>query len=1125
MRRRQLPLFFVFGCVLLVTLSPFEKENNTTKWNRKELKIARSEYFFNKLKDPGTNKIPPNVRVKELMFSDQMKNNVHQARTEKVLASGHTWNELGPLDVGGRTRAIGIDFRNSDVVIAAGVSGGIWKTTDGGTTWASKLPQGSHLAISYIAQDPNNPDTWYASMGEGTAGGSASGKGNGGNYLGIGLYKSLDNGESWDLITYDEINSSTYQKSATPNLEIASFLLSPFQLTSKIVIHDNNGQSDIYLCSQYFGIFKSEDGGDSFVQFGSFLTNNEAPTYVDLIIDSSDVMTVWTGPTDSGNNGFFRSFDGGNVFFEITPPSYPVLADFARTVLAYAPSKPTIIYSFTYDGDNDHLLYAFNLDSLDSLGGGTFSVFNRSSSLVDFTGDFGGEFTTQAGYDMTLGVHPEDENLVILGYTNLVRSNDGFESPITQDKLFSWIGGYDNPLNPFNGTHHADQHSLVFDPNDPDVVWAGHDGGISRTGDITAETISWESKNNGYNVTQYYTVSIGRALNNNDIIGGTQDNGTPFFDISGFQNSLVPSLGDVSSGDGAFCFVGENITYTSAQEGAVLVGLGSDIGDYQGYFERTDLSLLFIHPFAVDPNDEGTLYYPDAQSGLISRNTRFLDALVQSSTALVENNWEDFNLDKSRSITALKVTDLSPSHRLYFGGLDGSTPYIGYLDSANTSNGTGFVYHNLTSADADSYLADIAINPTDGNEILLVYSNYNINSLFHSPDAGATVVAVEGNLGTDDDRAFEGFTGPSIRAAEIVTLGDSLKEYFVATSIGVYKTDVLEGSSTTWTLATDLLENTVTEDLDFRPSDGTIIAGTHGRGMFIGQVDGANLPPVSEDDTFVVNENSVAGTVVGTLDASDPNGDVLSFEITSGNIDSAFSISSAGILSVATSEALDYESDSVFALTVEISDADLTISVAISVLLSNVNEAPVMEDFNFSIEENSAAGTEVGVLTASDPEEDILTFTISSGNSDEAFSLDETTGVITVNDQEKLDFEETESFSLVVRVSDGLLFSEAALVIDLIDVEDPLSLEESIELKVFPNPASDLLTISFSLESSEAVELALTDMTGRLIRKVDHRYTNTILEKWDLKPLRPGHYILQIRSKSRFLTEKILIIH
>jgi hypothetical protein len=122
------------------------------------------------------------------------------------------------------------------------------------------------------------------------------------------------------------------------------------------------------------------------------------------------------------------------------------------------------------------------------------------------------------------------------------------------------------------------------------------------------------------------------------------------------------------------------------------------------------------------------------------------------------------------------------------------------------------------------YVNCIAVDPTNSNKALLVFSNYNLQSLWYTTDGGTTWADEEGNLA--------GASGPSIRWAKIFYVG-GVSHYFLGASTGVYFTTTLNGVSTGWTQeATTTIGNVVTEMLDWRPSDGTLAAATHGRGVF-----------------------------------------------------------------------------------------------------------------------------------------------------------------------------------------------------------------------------------------------------------------------------------------------------
>jgi hypothetical protein len=204
-----------------------------------------------------------------------------------------------------------------------------------------------------------------------------------------------------------------------------------------------------------------------------------------------------------------------------------------------------------------------------------------------------------------------------------------------------------------------------------------------------------------------------------------------------------------------------------------------------------------------------------------------------------------------------------------------------------------------------------------------------------------------------------------------------------------------------------------------------------------------NDAPTASDAVFNLDENSAEGTVVGTVSATDPDaGDSLSYAITDGDPVGAFSIdATTGEITVADASQLDFETTPVFNLAVEVTDSGgFTDTAATTVNLSDVNEAPTAGGAAFSLEENSANGTVVGTVFASDPDSgDTFSYAITAGNTGSAFAIDAATGEITVADSSQLDFGTTPVFNLTVEVTDAGGLSDAEVVpISLEPVDQPV---------------------------------------------------------------------------------------
>ncbi len=206
-----------------------------------------------------------------------------------------------------------------------------------------------------------------------------------------------------------------------------------------------------------------------------------------------------------------------------------------------------------------------------------------------------------------------------------------------------------------------------------------------------------------------------------------------------------------------------------------------------------------------------------------------------------------------------------------------------------------------------------------------------------------------------------------------------------------------------------------------------------------------NEPPQISNQTFSVPENTANGQQVGTVAATDPdNGQSLSFSILSGNTNNAFALnSSSGILIVSNSSALNNSINPVFYLMVSVTDngaGNLVGQAIITVNVVDMNQPPQINNQTFIIPENTENGQQVGTIAATDPDDgQTLTFSILSGNTENAFHVASSTGILSVNNGLALNYEVNPTFTLVIKVQDngaGMLSDQANITINLTDVNE-----------------------------------------------------------------------------------------
>ena len=201
---------------------------------------------------------------------------------------------------------------------------------------------------------------------------------------------------------------------------------------------------------------------------------------------------------------------------------------------------------------------------------------------------------------------------------------------------------------------------------------------------------------------------------------------------------------------------------------------------------------------------------------------------------------------------------------------------------------------------------------------------------------------------------------------------------------------------------------------------------------------GDNNPPVIDDQTFNIDENSSEGTWIGAVVASDPDGDNLTYTITDGTGQGTFDIDNLGNLSVSNNSELDYEKNTSLNIKVEVNDGNASDNAIITVNINDINDIPtnnppVIDDQTFNIDENSSNGTGVGSVIASDADGDDLIFSINGGTGENTFNIDND-GNLAVSDNTKLDFETNTSLSLNISVSDGNASDNALITININDV-------------------------------------------------------------------------------------------
>jgi photosystem II stability/assembly factor-like uncharacterized protein len=501
------------------------------------------------------------------------------AQSAPVIDSG-TISGLGARNIGsaamsGRIAALaGFTDESGKVNLFVGAaSGGVWKSTDGATTFKPVFDDQPVQSIGAIAIDPSNHQNVWVGTGEAWTRNSVS--------IGDGIYRSTDGGESWT-------------QAGLPESE----------RVSKIIV-DPRASDTVYACvpgklwsdSSERGLYKTVDGGKTWtlVLKGSNASTGCGSVAMDP--SNPDVLLAglwdfrrqgWTfrsggnGPHALSGSGLYRSTDGGKTWTEqlAQPQKGLPPKPYGRIALAFAPSDAKTVYAFVESTDSQLLI------SHD--GGATWEGGDKSQWMV-----------WRPFYFANLIVDPKNPKRVFKTDGSLILSEDG-------GKSFSAIGG-------FNGMH-GDVHDVFVDPDNTQHVFAGDDGGLWISFDGANKW--WKTDN--LPISQFYHVSLDKD-DPYHVYGGLQDNSSWVGD-SAYPSGVTSSRWEnMFGGDGFWMFADpsdRDYLYAEAQGGTIgRVNIHThETRDIQPRLGAEDLKRYtklrfnWNTPIALSPHDGATVY-------------------------------------------------------------------------------------------------------------------------------------------------------------------------------------------------------------------------------------------------------------------------------------------------------------------------------------------------------------------------------------------------------------------------------------------------------------------------------------------------------------------------------------
>lgn len=691
------------------------------------------------------------------------------------------WEELGPGNIGGRTRALIIHPTEHDTMYTAGVAGGVWKTTDAGKSWQPLSDLATNLAVTTLTFAPNDPNTIYAGTGEGFFNADA--------LRGDGIFKSTDGGVSWT------------QLEATAGNEL-------FHYTNKIVFGKND-PSTLYAATRG-GVQRSKDNGTSWETV--FVKEDAAVGCTDLtVVDGGDhdVLVTACGSFDTG--GMHRSADGGDTWAAVLE-----LETQGRTTIAVAPSDNNIMYALLANIGDHGMEAVYKSEDMGATWNATvtrdtadeYSRLLLSNTVYGLFPQCGygpePQFYNQGWYDNIIAVDPVNPDVVWTGGIDMFRSDDGGKTFVPTS---IWWFDMDHEL-----YAHADQHTIVFHPAYDGVnnttMFVGNDGGIQRTDNALDERldlqqvcgasddpkgkVNWQTLNNGYAVTQFYHGTV--MPDGTAYFGGTQDNGTLLGEDGGFN-----AWREITGGDGGWTAVdptNPNVLFSEYTNLSIQKSTDGGVTFADSFNGITGDGFPFITRFEMAPSNPQVLWIGGNQ---LWRTTDQAENWVAGSPVLDSSVYAIGIAPQNENIVAAGTREGYIYINYNAGEADDSTPWNSF---------------KIGAEDVRATISAIAFDPTDDKVAYATVSTFDQAHVWKTTDGGKSWMPIDKDI-------------PNVPATSVAVDPKNAKRVIIGTDLGVF---ISTDGGENWFADGSGLANTNVAKVAFHGNE--VFAFTHGRSAY-----------------------------------------------------------------------------------------------------------------------------------------------------------------------------------------------------------------------------------------------------------------------------------------------------
>ncbi len=689
---------------------------------------------------------------------------------------------IGPAIMGGRIADIEGVPGNPSLVYVATASGGLWKTTNAGTTWIPLFDDQPVISIGALALDPRNSDVVWVGTGEASARNSVS--------FGDGIYKSLDGGKSWRNLGLHDSHS------------IARIVINPINpdIVYVAALGHNSGPNEER------GVFMTTDGGEHWKKV-LYIDGEHGAADMDINPANPNIVFAslwrfdrkpWRFVSGDEKGGLFRSVDGGLSWKKVTEG---MPKTFGRMGVKVAAGNPKVVYAI---GESEEGTLFRSDDS-----GEHFKMMSKDPALVG-----------RGLYYSQMRVDPTDENRI---YSIGMSASTSIDAGKTIHRIAPKT--------------HSDYHTIWIDPKNPNHLWMGNDGGIAVSWDRGE---NWEFVGN-IALGQYYQVTADNRFPFYNVFGGLQDNGT----YAGPSRKRQPEgiLNDdwqmVSFGDGFHVVVhpdNPDLVLSENQGGGIV---RTDLQTLEqrdvspqprrndgGPVNELKYRFNWNTPIVASPHDKNTVYFG---GNIIFKSTDFGNTWNPISPDLTTNDPEKLksvgtiwteNTTAEYHCTVIRIAESPRKAGMIWAGTDDGNVQ---LTSDGGKNWTDLT-PNFQGVPKFSEIASIEPSRTSANTAYLAFENHWFDDLhpyvFKTTDAGKSWTNITRNLPAN---AYVWVVKEDPKNPNLLYVGTELGLFVSFTGGNEWSHLKMKGFPTSEPV----------RDLTIQPRENDLIIATHGRSLWV----------------------------------------------------------------------------------------------------------------------------------------------------------------------------------------------------------------------------------------------------------------------------------------------------